>query len=425
MTTLRLRACAVVSLLLLITPVAAFAQAEAPPAQQQLVELRRALREARDKNDWETYRARATEISKLLNGSPNALRDLARAELKVGRTAEARAQVQHIFDMGQADDALTAAPFDVFHDLAAGIAANRNPVSHGALAWEIQDTGLLPEDIDYDPSSHRFFLTSVLEKKIVAVDAAGKAKDFASAPDGWPMLGLKVDGKHRRLWATEVALENYSIAPKADWGRSALLCYELDKGNLLFRIEGPEHSALGDMVLLRDGTPVVSDGAGGGIYRLRDGKTLERIDGGEFISPQTPAIDAQGKHLFVPDYLRGIGVVDLSTRQVRWLAMDNKFAFNGIDGLYLHHNTLLAVQNGSSPERVVGFGLDAAHAKVISQNLIESSTSTLGDPTHGVIVGPEFYYIANSGWDTLDEHGERAPGAKVTAARIMRVTLSN
>jgi hypothetical protein len=199
----------------------------------------------------------------------------------------------------------------------------------------------------------------------------------------------------------------------------------VDKGSLLFRIEGPEHSALGDMVLLPDGNPVLSDGAGGGIYRMRGNRTLERIDSGEFISPQTPAIDAEAKYLFVPDYLRGIGVIDLATRQVRWLAMNNKFAFNGIDGLYLHHDTLLAVQNGSSPERVVAFALDPAHEKVISQNVIESSTPALGDPTHGVIVGSGFYYITNSGWDSLDDHGVRTPGAKVTPPRVMHIELND
>jgi hypothetical protein len=409
----------------LLTPLLAGGiAAENPTAREQLGSLRRSLREARDKGEWDNYRARAIEIGALLNGSPNALLEVAKADLKLGRVVEARAEVQHVLDMGQADESLAAAPFDVLHDLAESLTANRRPVSRGRAVWEIEDSGLLPEDIDVDPTTHRFFLTSVLEKKIVWLDAAGKARNFATAPDAWPMLGLKVDAKRRRLWATEVALENFSIVPKAEWGRSALLCYELDKGNLLFRIEGPEHSALGDMVLMPDGTPVLSDGAGGGIYRLRNNKTLERLDGGEFISPQTPAIDAEGQYLFVPDYLRGIGVLNLSTRQVRWLAMGSKFALNGIDGLYRTHDKFLAVQNGTSPERVVEFDLDAGGEKVVSQNVIEASTATLGDPTHGVVVGSDFYYIANSGWDTLDDHGEHVSGAKASTARIMQATIT-
>jgi hypothetical protein len=327
--------------------------------------------------------------------------------------------------MGEAYDAMLAPPFDSLHDLAAGVAANRTAVSRGSLAWELADNALLPEDIDYDPATRRFFLTSVLQKKIVTLDAAGKVREFTKSADAWPMLALKIDAKHGRLWATEVALENFSIVPKSDWGRSALLCYDLDSGKLLLRIEGPEHSALGDMVLTPDGIPIVSDGAGGGIYRVRDGKILERLDAGDFISPQTPAVDADGKHILVPDYVRGVGSLDVSTRQVRWLSMDNKFSLAGIDGLYLDHRTLVAVQNGTSPERVIAFSLDASGQNVVSQKLLEASTPTLGDPTHGVVVGSDFFYIANSGWDSLDDHGDRKPDVKPTPARIMRVALTN
>jgi hypothetical protein len=399
-----------------------FAQTPVTSAVQQLNDLRQLLRSARDKKDWGSYGAYAAQLKEFLNGSPRSLLETARADLMRGRTAEAKVEVQHILEMGQAADALLAAPFDVLH-VDAAVAANRKPVSKATVAWELQDVGLLPEDIDYDAPTKRFFLTSVLEKKIVTVGPDGAIREFAAAPDPWPMLALKVDTQRHHLWATEVALKGFSIVQKPDWGRSAVLCYNLDSGKLLVRIEGPEGSALGDMALMRDGVPIVSDGEGGGVYRVNDGKTLERIDRGDFISPQTPSVSADGSSLFVPDYLRGIGILDLSTRRVRWLSMDNRFILNGVDGLYLSGDSVLVVQNGSSPERVISFRLDPSHGKVISQDVIEAATSTIGDPTHGVIVGSDFYYIANSGWDTLDDKGERKATAKVTTARIMRAAL--
>ena len=115
---------------------------------------------------------------------------------------------------------------------------------------------------------------------------------------------------------------------------------------------------------------------------------------------------------------------EIATRQVRWLSMENRLALNGIDGLYLDGQTLLAVQNGTSPERVVAFQLDPTFTKIISQTIIERSTKTLGDPTHGVVIGKDFYYIANSGWDTIDEHGNLNPQAQPSEALIMRVGLT-
>jgi hypothetical protein len=100
--------------------------------------------------------------------------------------------------------------------------------------------------------------------------------------------------------------------------------------------------------------------------------------------------------------------------------MQGRFALNGIDGLYFSHGRLIAVQNGTTPERVIVFKLDAMLTRIESEMIIERSTGTLGDPTHGVVINNSFYYIANSGWDSIDDHGNVKPGTKPSASRIMR-----
>ena len=226
------------------------------------------------------------------------------------------------------------------------------------------------------------------------------------------------------MWATEVALQGFVFAPQADWGRSAVLCYDLKTGALLRRIEGPQGSSLGDMVLMPGGEVVVSDGDGGGLYRLSSGASrLERVDNGDFISPQTPVMHPDGKHLLVPDYVRGLGVFEIASKKVQWLTTDGRFALNGIDGMYLYRTVLIAVQNGTSPERVVEFATENTMMSIASENVIERMTPNIGDPTHGVVVGNNFYYIANSGWDRIDDHGNTRSGAKLSAVRIMRFPL--
>jgi len=232
------------------------------------------------------------------------------------------------------------------------------------------------------------------------------------------MLAIKVDGPRKLVWATEVALDGFTAAPKANWGRSAVLCFDLKSGKLLRRVEGPTGAALGDMVLDASGDPIVSDGAKGAVYRLRRGK-LQLVNGTDFISPQTPAMLPDGKHAFVPDYLRGVGILNLETGEVKWLSSEVT-ALNGIDGLYFNRKMLYATQNGASPERVLQVHLDASLTRVVSAESIERATPTLGDPTHGVFVGNDFYYIANSGWSELDDHGDVKLGSKLTAAHIIQ-----
>jgi hypothetical protein len=333
--------------------------------------------------------------------------------------------------MGQWSDRLLSSPDfaalranAAYSEIQRTMKGNRAPVSRASTAFTLTDTNLLPEDIDYDPGSKRFLITSVHEMKVVAVDVAGHAQDFAKAPDAWPMMAIRVDGEHNMVWATEAALEGFTFVPKSDWGRSAVLSFDLKTGKQLRRLEAPRGAALGDMALLANGDVIVSDGQAGAVYRLAaSGSALERIDAGDFISPQTPALYPDGAHVFVPDYLRGIAVLDLTTKRVRWLSTEGKFALSGIDGLYFSGGRLIAVQNGASPERVAAFTLDSSLTQIVSETVIERSTTTLGDPTHGVFLGNDFYYIANSGWDKLDDSGNLVAGAKPSAPRVMRASL--
>jgi hypothetical protein len=281
-------------------------------AVEQFQSLQVELRKSHASNDWHSNLVSATKLKELLNEAPQSLLEIARADVRVGDQNAALHELEQFVRMGQsADLRATSADFSAllknanFTRIQSGMEANRSSISLGSTAFLLSDSGLLAEDVDYDPRTKRFFITSVREKKIVSTETSGASTEFAKAPDDWPMLAVKVDPSRGVLWATEVAIRGFS-APESDWGRSALLCYDLKSGKLLRRIEGPRPSALGDMALTEQGDVIVSDGDGGGVYRvLANAGTMQRLDDGDFISPQTPAMHPDGKRIFVPDYVRG------------------------------------------------------------------------------------------------------------------------
>jgi hypothetical protein len=401
----------------------------AAPAPERLRDLLARMHQAHLHSDWTAYRTESVELTRFLNGSPDALLELARADARAGDSRAAMQQLTAIVRMGVSQAEVGSSPdFSslrkqvAFRSIRQAMARNAKPVSHSRRAFVIPDAGLLPEDLAYDPSKGRFLLTSVREARIVSMTPGGQMSTFARAPDGWPMLAIKVDALHRVLWATEVALTGFRSIPQRDWGRSVILEYGLETGRLLRRVAGPAASQLGDMTLSPAGDLLVADSNKGGIYLLRrDDGELVRLSTNEFVSPMTPAF-VSGDRALIADYVRGIALLDLGTGRAVWLAMAGKYALEGTDGLYWYQGRLIAIQNGLAPERVMSFTLDASHGRISAQRVIESGTPDL-DPTHGVTVAGSLYYIANSGWNELTGDGSVRRGATLTRAFIMRTRL--
>lgn len=405
------------------------ARAAAAGAPERFSGLLAQMHAAYSRSQWKQYRTESAEMVQFLNGSPAAMLELARADARNGDSRAALQQLTTIEQMGVSEGNVGAMrDFSGlraqagFRRILRDMSLNAKPVSHSRRAFVIPDAGLLPEDLAYDSSDGEFLLTSVREARIVAIAPGGRMNTFARAPDGWPMLAIKVDALHRVLWATEVALTGFRSVPQHDWGRSVILEYDLRTGRLQRRIEGPRASQLGDMTLSPAGDLLVGDSNRGGLYLLRrEHQRLVRLRTNDFISPMTPAFVSQDQ-AFIADYVRGIALLNLSTGRVAWVAMAKKYALQGTDGLYWYQGRLIAIQNGVAPERVMSLTLDGVHARISAQQIVESGTPLL-DPTHGVIVAGSLYYIANSGWNELTSDGSVRRGATLTPAVIMRTRL--
>jgi hypothetical protein len=409
----------------IVSSACALAAGEPPRANAgvTLSTLRESVRIAHANKDAAAYLQSARVLHTFLNGSPRATLQLMAAQSFAGKQDDALESFKQFVRMGQSDnDALGGEAFAQlrltkgFLAIADSMSANDVARSKAKLVISLRPLASVPEDIDYDATGERFFVTSVLNKNVVTMTTAGTTKLFAKSPDGWPMMALRVDRARNRVWVTEMAVSR---------GKSAVLLYDLESGMLLKRIAAPPKAELGDMTLDEQGDAIVSDGSGGGVYRLgAQSGAFDRLDSGDFISPQTPACASDCRHLFVPDYLRGIGLLDVETKKVSWLATDGRYALAGIDGLYLFQHSLIATQNGTLPERVMRFELDPTLSKITGEAIIERGTRSLGDPTHGVIVDGNFYYLANSGWETLDDHAQRKADQSIKPALLMRARLN-
>jgi len=392
--------------------------------------------QACDAKDFAACRQHLTVLLESLNGRADIVYRLAKVEAAVGNRAAALDWLTTFSRM-----ALPAAHPDTepafadlrasseFEDILARLDAARQPVSASRPLLTLPVKDLVAEDIAYDAASGKFYISSVRHGKILSVSRDGTAADFLpeGAPDVWAVLALGVDTKRRYLWASTAAMPENLRFRAEDRGRSALLKFSLRDGSLVKRYDLPrdaEHS-LGDMTVSPTGDVFVSDSRGP-VYWVPHGEN--RLDvlvpAGTFRSPQTPALSGNGRTLFVPDYSRGISAIDLRSRRTELLAHPRELSLAGIDGLYLSGQTMIAIQNGTSPARLVGMRLNSSLTRIESFAVLESNSAGLGVPTHGVVVGGRFYFIANSGWDQLADDGQLKPGAAFSAPAIRELNLT-
>lgn len=365
--------------------------------------------------EYASCRRHLLRLCDLLSGRGDVIYKLAVTEAAVGNRAAALEHLTRFSQMGLTfADPETKSEFAAlrdapeFREAVAKLRAARQAVSHSSAFVSLSPNDMIAEDIAFDAAKGRFYISSVRYGKIVSLSADGTAKggivEFVSSgqPDMWAILAIHADAKRRILWATTAAMPEFAGYRAADEGKSALLKYSLDSGALLKRYDlppGGKH-ALGDITLGASGDVFVSDGYGPVYWVEHRADRLEvLVPPGTFNSPQTPALSADGRRLFVPDYSRGISLVDLATRQVKLLEHPATLSLGGIDGLYLVGRTMIATQNGTTPPRVVRLQLDTGLTRIESGEVLEANWDGLGDPTHGVVVGSDFYFIVNAGWD--------------------------
>jgi hypothetical protein len=304
----------------------------------------------------------------------------------------------------------------------------RQPVSTSKPFLTLPEKDLIAEDLAYDPVSDRFFVSSVRHRKILSVTRRGKFTEFLpeGKPNIWAILALRVDPKRKVLWASTASMPEAIGFSKQEEGRSALLKFSLESGALLKRydLKTDAKQALGDMTVSSAGDVYASDGFGAVYWVEHTRDTIEPLfEKGTFRSPQTPALSPDEKTLFVPDYSRGISVVDLATKQWKLLGHPKELSLAGIDGLYLKDRTMLAVQNGTTPPRLIRMSLDNSLTRVTQWETMEANWPGLGAPTHGVVVDDQFYFIANSGWDRMNDDGSVKQGAAFEAPQIRQMTI--
>ncbi len=430
-------------LLLVAAVIGLYAGSSFPLDRAHFLELNKKGSEQAKQKDWKGLRETLIEIGREMPApTPVYLLRMASVESHLGHNAEALRWLEKYAAMGlkydvAADDDLKPLIADPgFAPIAQEMKERTRAIQKAEAVCTLPLPDLMPEDLTFDHAGRTFVVSSIQHHTLyrVKLPKAGEVQcglqeiPLEDQAKRWPVLAVCADAKRKLLWMTANAMPGFAGFPKEDDGRAALLAIDPTSGKTVRRFDlaaaGP--AVLGDMWVAEDGTVYVSDSIGGGVYRVRGDlatASLEKI-AGDFFSPQTPVLAADGKRLFVADYAMGIGVVDLTQPnapgKLNYLPHPERVAVTGLDGLYLSGDSLIGIQNGTEPKRIVLFHLNAAQTAITAAEVIEQSTDRLGDPTHVTQLNGWFYVAANVGWNKVDDHGQLKSGEYFTAPLLLR-----
>jgi sugar lactone lactonase YvrE len=402
---------------------------------QDFEKVRRLAAEGRAAYDRKDYPAFLDLTKAAAQEMPRSTRwtyNLACAYALDGKPEEAVAALRTLADRrvfvdtaGEADFASLRERAD-FRDVVARLDALKTPVLASTVAFRLPEKDLITEGVAHDPRTGDFFVSSVHHRKVVRVRRDRSVRDFvAEGQDGlWAALALAVDPRRRVLWVSSAAVPQIRGFSKDEEGKSALFAFDLESGRLRHRVEGPAPLGALDLAVDAGGDLFAAASRSGALYRLPRGASRleELVPAGRLPAPQGIAPSADGRHLYVADYVLGIVRVDRRTREVRVLAPPADIALEGIDGLVLHGRQLIAIQNGLRPHRVLRLALDAKGEAITRADVLESTHPEHDEPTLGVRVGGDLYYVANSQWGSFDK-GQIWPLDRLKQPVILKLPL--
>ena len=345
-------------------------------------------------------RARIAQLESLVPSTPEPslayliatdyaqLGDKPRALEWLGRLADWRAG----FDAPEAS--VKFAGDTDYERLRARLEADQPRVLRARRAFVVAHPDLVPEGLAWDPTRRRLFIGDMNERRILAVDAAGRVSPFAAGLRLRP-LGIKADPARGRLW---VATTNaFWDTPQKE---AELLALDLATGRVLARHTHPEARSFNDLVIAPDGDLFLTDSDGGAVYRLpADGSPLRRLTPPGAMSYPNGIAWLNGA-VYVA---QGVALrrVDPATGEVVRVRGLPGFPGLGIDGLYAHEGALLGVQNFGFPGRVVRLELSPTGDAVTGARLLEASNPAFDTPTTAAPAGDRLYVLANSQIDRL------------------------
>ncbi|MCK9537731.1 hypothetical protein [Dokdonella sp.] len=333
------------------------------------------------------------------------------------------------YDLADDPDFAKVADTKVWDYILEGLEVNMKPFGEGQVAFTLPGGDHLFDALAFDPARKQLLAGSVRDGTIQLVGKDGKLAPFIrpDAENGlWSVYALAVDPAEDALYVASNASVYFKGFDKQDFGKAGVFRFKLSSGKFVgkYLLEPTGQPRTLSSLAVGKGRVFAADGIENVIYRLDGGSLKPMVRNAHLTSVRGMTLSGDGKILYFADYSMGVLGVDLAAGKGFDLQYDPaKLVLGGIDGLYWYDGTLVAIQNGMSPERVMRISLSADGRRVTKAMPLDVARPEFELPTYGAIDGNRLYFIANSQRNEYGTYGTPKDGAKLEPVKIFRSDL--
>lgn len=387
--------------------------------------------------DYASLEQLMREAEPLRPRHPRTLYNLAAALALQGRGEEGLPLLSRIADDGYRYAVTEDADFASLRDNPAFLAlaqrfdALAERVGRGAFVFSGGVPRFIPDGLAYDRFNRNFYMSSARERRILLVTPELERLSLVNtASNGlWSALGLFLEQGNDRLWVASSALPMMEGFVPEQAGRSGIFVYDARNGSLRSRYLMPEDGVrheLTDLVVSPRGLVYAVDRAEGRLYTLdrKSGNYRPLTEAGALGAPQGITLSDDNRTLYLVDRERGLFRYDLRAGTLAPLPVPAPFPLYGLDGVYRYEDTLVVVQNGFLPYRVMQLRLNRAGDAVTQTRVLLANHPDFEHPSGGVVSGRHFHVIANSQWNRIGADQRVPPNTEMRRPVVLRVNLA-
>lgn len=369
--------------------------------------------EAYKNKDYPTFLKLTRKLDSIRSFHPTYTYNLASAYALNGKEKEAISTLEKVVLMNNTtafetdDDFKSITNSDGFQKVLALKKSQETTSANSTKTVSLSEKELHPEGLEFLPKSNLWLASSIRKRKIISFDPrTGKCEDWFTEAGMLSVFSMKKDSKEQFLWVSTSAMtEMENFTADVD-GKAAILKIDIKTRKIVKRFEMYGNHVLGDLYVAKNNVVYVSDSSKPIIYKIENGLMTEWISlEKEALNLQGITMNATEDKLFIADYLKGIAFISIKDKTRKWLDLPSGTIGKGIDGLCFYNNSLIAVQNGVQPIRIVRFHLNDTQNEITKYSIIDHNRPEFNEPALATVVKNKLYFFANSPWQAYDRNG--------------------